>query len=218
MAKHLSDKEKQWRSEYSHQRRRIRQAIRRQQSKGYNITIEDVIPKKPEKLSEGYIKYLQTLSPENLRERSNLKTGKEKTTEELFEEARRKKDRRYLEKMEQEESFAEQFSYGQLAMQELTSRIDELAFLSNDIRDYVMYTLDQEINEYGLDAVMQNIEQMPEELITETERVLRYATKDTYKVTQVIKLLEVITGTILTSEQTQNLTSLFDTSVPFDDD
>ena len=93
-----------------------------------------------------------------------------------------------------------------------------MSYLSTDVKDYVSSILQSEIGTFGEDAVLRNIESMPEELVTETERVLRYATKDSYKVTQVLKLLEVITGTMMTSEQAKNLTSLFDTSVPFEDE
>ena len=217
MAKDLSEKQRQWAKEYSHQRRRIGQAIRRARAKGYDIKIEDIIKERPKEFSEGYIDYLKNLSPEKLRTKATHWANKEKTAEELFEEARRIEDKRALTKLEQDEEFSEAFSYGSLAWQELTSRIDELSFLSDDIRDYVMFILNEEISSYGLDAVMGNIGAMPEELVTETERVLRYATKDTYKVTQVMKLIEVITGTLMTSEQTKNLTSLFDSTVPMDD-
>ena len=217
MSKKLSEQEKQWAKEYSHQRRRLRQAVKRQQAKGYDISLEEIIPQRPKQFSEGYIQHLKNIDPDFLRKKSIRKTEKKKSAEELFEEARRIQDKRALTKLEQDAQFAEAFSYGTIALQELTSRIDELSYLSNDVRDYVAFVLEQEIGTYGQEAVMQNIASMPEELITETERVLRYATKDTYKTTQVIKLLEVITGTLLTSEQTANLTALIDTSVPFDD-
>lgn len=218
MAKQLSDKEKQWRKEYSHQRRRLRQAVQRQQAKGYDISLQDIIKEKPKEFSEGYIKYLQNLSPETLRTKAKHKTETKKSAEELFEEARRIEDQRLRTKIEQDAAFSEAFSYGELAWQELTARIDELAFLSGDIRDYVMFILDQEIRTYGSEAVMANIEAMPEDLVTETERVLRYATKDSYKVMQIIKLVEVITGTVMNAEQIRNLTELFDTTVPMDDE
>ena len=52
MAKHLSDEEKQMWKQYSHERARIRQAIRREMKKGSILTIEDIIPKKPTDIVE----------------------------------------------------------------------------------------------------------------------------------------------------------------------
>ena len=120
MAKHLSEKQRQWSKEYSHQRRRLRQAVKRQQAKGFDISLEELIPARPIEFSEGYIQHLKNLTPEFIRTKSIHKTEQKKSAEEMFEEARRVQDKRALTILQQDAEFAERFSYGVLAMEELT--------------------------------------------------------------------------------------------------
>lgn len=216
MAKHLSDEEKQMWKQYSHERARIRQAIAREKKKGSILTIEDIIPKKPTELSEGYIQHLKNMSPEFIRKKDIYKKEHQKTKEQTFEERMRQRDNEILTQMETDKAFSDGFRYKELAWQGLTEQIEELSYVSPEIKNYVSNILVSEVDTFGLDGVLANIEALPSDLVEKTERVLRYATKGEYKTTQIIKLIEIITGTMVTSEQSATITELLENTVPDD--
>lgn len=120
-------------------------------------------------------------------------------------------------RLEQDTAYAEKFNQRNMVYGELTSRISALSGENFFIEGYLKNMLQSEISEYGEEAVLKSIANIPEEEIEKTDRVLKYATKTEQKSKQLLKLVGIIKGTMLTSEEMRTVTSLME-ATNFDED
>lgn len=63
-------------NEYDKQRKRLKQAIRRAEKQGY-IFSEDILPKKPKRITKASVRRLAKITPELIRQKVNFLSRKQ---------------------------------------------------------------------------------------------------------------------------------------------
>lgn len=202
---------------YNNQLKRIMNAIKRENQKGLYVTIDVVVPriKTLEEIEEQDIFDLQKITPTKIRESYDTfseidKLKSYRQTVKTWEQKRAEMDEEQLNELREMENdeVRDSFRTDRLAYDELTYRINQFGQLNEQLSDYITMILNDEIKQYGYDATLDAILDMPEDLIIETEHVLKYQDDEGIRTRQIAKMLKVIKGTTLSSEEMRTIEEL----------
>ena len=202
---------------YRNQIKRIMNAIKRENKKGSYVTIDVVVPviKPLDKIEEEDIFKLQKITPTKIRESYDTfvqleKLNSYKKEVKTWEQKRAEMDEEQLNELRETENdeVRDSFRTDRLAYDELTYRISQFGHLNDQLADYITMILNEEIKQYGYDATLGSILDMPEDLIIETEHVLKYQDDKGIRTRQIANMLKVIKGTTLSSEEMRTIEEL----------
>lgn len=202
---------------YKNQLKRIMNAIKRENQKGLYVTIDVVVPriKTMDEIEEEDIFDLQKITPTKIRESYDTfseidKLKSYRQTVKTWEQKRAEMDEEQLNELREMENdeVRDSFRTDRLAYDELTYRINQFGQLNEQLSDYITMILNDEIKQYGYDATLDAILDMPEDLIIETEHVLKYQDDEGIRTRQIAKMLKVIKGTTLSSEEMRTIEEL----------
>lgn len=220
-SKDVSSYQKQLRQQYQRELSRIRKAVWREKKKGLFVKAEDYVSSiKDEVKSRGSlsikdVRALHEISPTVIRESATTvqemnKFGAYKEDVKTWEQTRAEMDEEQLNALRETDNdeVRDGFRAENLAYDELTYRINELANVVPEVSDYLSMILKEEISTYGYDNTLANILDMPEDLVEETNHVLKYQDDEHIRTKQIAKMMRVIKGVSLTSEEMRTIEDL----------
>lgn len=138
---------------------------------------------------------------------------KPKVDEEWTEE-RKKKDE--LDRARVQSSNEDWLNEGQITYKKMLESIDSAVGRNSHSAEHLKNVLESEISQYGFEPVMKSIAMQSEDVMELTEVALNYR-RDTDRHEQaVIEIVNIITGTIPTAEQLQELSELAEQGEDYD--
>lgn len=134
--------------------------------------------------------------------------------DEVWTEERRKKDE--LDRARAQRSNEDWLNEGQITYKKMLESIDSAVGRNSHAAKHLKNVLESEISQYGFDPVMKSIAMQSEDVMELTEVALNYR-RDTDRHEQaVIEIVNIITGTIPTAEQLQELSELAEQGEDYD--
>lgn len=170
-------------AEYNREVRRLKQAIRRAEKKGYTVP-SNIIPPKPQKITAGSVRRLAKITPEKIRQKSAsdvilAKPTKAKLNAQLKKdkEQRKKitqKTQESLKKIQENEDYREKFSKGEIVYRKILDLLEKYAIENPKAVQVIKGILNDEISQFGKGAVMESLAQNEEDILETVEYAMHY--------------------------------------------
>lgn len=197
---------------YRRQEKRIKQIIYREWKKENYIDIRDILPETPKRVTKQAISRLEKITPKVAREkavklstkrqREFEKASKEAEKNGTFETFRKSEDKKQKESLEELKKEKRVGLYQQerfIVKKAIIDEINEFKGIDIKLSNFLMSVLRNQVNDYGLDAVIDSIAFLPADFIETTRSVFKYGS-GSQTARQLIRLTQAITGTVLDSE------------------
>lgn len=190
--------------EYKKQIRRIKSFIRNAEKRGYRFE-KNILPEKPKRITKASVNRLKDIKPITLYKKSTYLSesgtiikGTEGRKEERKIAAKKGKKTRELRKraIEQQPAYI-----GDLILQSIQEMIDSVKRDHRKAGDSLQRLLENEINQYGKEAVARSLSNTPQEAIELAQLAINYNPGDTRHDGAIRELEMIITGTIPTAEE-----------------
>lgn len=197
---------------YKKQEKRIKQIIYREWKKDNYIDITDILPDRPKRVTRQSISRLEKMTPKVVRQKATKvlhkrqrefeQAGKEAEkngTFEAFRKAEDKKQKEFLEVSKKEKRVELYQQERFIVKKAIIDEINEFKSIDIKLSNFLMSVLRDQVNDYGLDAVLDSIAFLPSDFIETTRAVFKYG-NGSQTARQLIRLTQAITGTVLDSE------------------
>lgn len=218
--------------EKTKQIRRIKQAFKRLESRGYTIETKF----KEKLLTKTSAKKLQEIGAKDLYKKATYTTeqgktisGTERRTQERqlagrksaetrrkrieeasrqsvdFEQRRREQDKYEQERLKTEQEFRQKFEQGRIVYGYALEAIEKVDIGHKRAAEHLKQVLDEEINKYGFDVVMRDIADTEQQFLTDCDLALRYNPGHPVHDGAIRDLEQLFRGALLTSEEAREL-------------
>lgn len=192
--------------EYKKEVRRLKQAIRRAEKAGY-IVPENIIPKRPKKVTQASVRRLAKITPQKIRDKSQLETIHSKAQIKKDNTQKRKIDKKSkesLKKLRENEKFRKQFSMGEILYRKILDLCDKYSIDNPKGAQLIRGILQDELKTYGKDSVMSSFANIAdEEIMTTVEYSLNYSPNSPQSNTALYELTMLIEGNINTESRSK---------------
>jgi hypothetical protein len=205
--------------QYNKERRRIQQQIRRMKKRGYEIQ-ENVLPKKPRRITRASVNRLKNVKPDIIYKKASFKMpngqkikGMERRKEERRASARKAAQTRQFNRIAagiQAGAPDPKYEEGRLILEGIYNRIDSIDKQHQAAAAHLYNVLDREISQYGEEAVCRNIAEAPQDIKDLSEAALKYNPGDPRHEEAIRNLQNLITGEIPTMEEMLKLQDAID--------
>ena len=220
---------------YNQQLKRIKNFIKRAESRGYRFSKEKIIPKKPQRITIASVNKLKKITPDKLyakstylsdsgkvvsgtqgrKEERHLSAVKSAETRKRnkqasitfgsWEDWRRTQDINAFENIKENPA---DYSEGEIVYNQIIDDIESVERYHKKAGEHLKKVLDAEITKYGRERVMRQIASVPEEAREYAEVAIRYNPGDSRHDDAVRELMLIITGEIPTLDEAQELDDL----------
>lgn len=213
-------KSNQYLREYNKELKRLRQAVKRAEQKGY-VVPENIIPPRPKNITAGSVRKLAKITPQKIREKSNksqfektgvsLKTKENKqaikkeqakliTQTKKDKEQRKKIDKKAkesLKKLQENEEYRKVFSMGEIVYRKILDLCEKYSIDNPNGANLVRGLLQDEISQYGKKSVMYALSIIAdEEILSAVEYCLHYHSNSPQSNTALYEISMLIEGSI----------------------
>lgn len=228
--------------EYKHQVERIQRAIKREAKKGIKIHLSDFVRLSLTRITRQEIERLRSVTPAKLREKgevqrdnyseeireveANIKGLEEMmdkyeigspmydTYYTMWQQGRARLDELQKLSLESPTEDVSGLKSASIAMDTLKSEISEIGEIGDGLQSYILNTLQAEVEAYGEEATIGNILALDADFVETTRAVMKYGAQDR-QARQIIRLVNAITGTTMSSEEIRELSDLIEKTTPF---
>lgn len=214
--------------EYDKELKRIKRFIKRAEERGYRFE-EEILPKRPSKITQASVNKLKKITPNYLYGKSyalsdngKIVSGLDKRKEERkkasqlgWETRRRKKDVDNINKLKSDNKFRSKFNEGYIVYQNILSMINDCQF--ERAREHLKSLLNNEIEQYGFDNVMNSLSQAPDRIIESATIALQYDCGAPQHESAIRELEGLLRGTIATAEELKDLQEKMDSDMYYNE-
>lgn len=213
----MSNKSSEYLKEYNKEVRRLKQAIRRAEKRGY-IVPESIIPQSPKRITQGSIRRLKKITPEKIRQKSELyvleanpsksKERKQSINKKSAKALQVKKDKEQrkkidkkakesLKKIQVNEEYRREFSMGEILYRKILDLCDKYSIDNPKGVQLIKGIIQDEINTYGKDTVMRAFAFIvDEEILATVEYCLHYPPNSPQSNNALYEITMLIEGSI----------------------
>lgn len=122
-----------------------------------------------------------------------------------FEEEIRRRDEETKRRLNEEQAYRERFSQGKIIYEQVMDMIDDIDIMHEASAQSLRRELEAQFDAYGEDAVLMSMANAPSEFIETAKDALRYKPDSEQHLKAITRLRELITGTVLTMEEAQEI-------------
>ena len=122
-----------------------------------------------------------------------------------FEEEIRRRDEETKRRLKEEQEFRERFSQGKIIYEQVMDMINDIDIMHEASALSLRRELEAQFDAYGEDAVLMSMANAPSEFIETAKDALRYKPDSEQHLKAITRLRELITGTVLTMEEAQEI-------------
>lgn len=122
-----------------------------------------------------------------------------------FEEKIRKRDEETIRRLKDEQEYRERFSQGKIIYEQIMDMIYDIDVMHQASAESLRRELDAQMDAYGEDAVLMAMANAPSEFIESAQTALQYKPDTDQHSKAIMKLHELITGTVMTMEEAQEI-------------
>lgn len=139
------------------------------------------------------------------RETSEQKAQQIKDEQQQFEEEIRRRDEETKRRLNEEQEYRERFSQGKIIYQQIMDMIDDIDIMHEASAQSLRNRLEEEFDAYGEDAVLMAMANAPGEFVESAKDALRYKPDSEQHLKAITHLHQLITGTVITMEEAQEI-------------
>lgn len=122
-----------------------------------------------------------------------------------FEEEIRRRDEETKRRLKEEQEYRERFSQGKIIYEQIMDMIYDIDVTHQSSAESLRRELDAQMDAYGEDAVLMAMANAPSEFIESAQTALQYKPDTDQHSKAIMKLHELITGTVMTMEEAQEI-------------
>lgn len=122
-----------------------------------------------------------------------------------FEEEIRRRDEETKRRLNEEKEFRERFSQGKIIYEQIMDMIYDIDITHQASAESLRRELDAQMDAYGEDAVLMAMANAPSDFIETAQTALQYKPESDQHSKAIMKLHELITGTVMTMEEAQEI-------------
>lgn len=122
-----------------------------------------------------------------------------------FEEEIRRRDEEAKRRLNEEQEYRERFSQGKIIYEQIMDMIDDIDIMHEASAQSLRNELEAQFDKYGEDAVLMSMANAPSEFIESAKDALRYKPDSEQHLKAITHLRQLITGTVLTMEEAQEI-------------
>lgn len=122
-----------------------------------------------------------------------------------FEEEIRRRDEETKRRLNEEQEYRERFSQGKIIYEQVMDMIDDIDIMHEASAQSLRRELEAQFDAYGEDAVLMSMANAPSEFIETAKDALRYKPDSEQHLKAITRLRELITGTVMTMEEAQEI-------------
>lgn len=126
-------------------------------------------------------------------------------TAQQFEEETRRRDEETIRRLKEEQEYRERFSQGKIIYEQIMDMIYDIDVTHQASAESLRRELDAQMDAYGEDAVLMAMANAPSDFIETAQIALQYKPESDQHSKAIMKLHELITGTVMTMEEAQEI-------------
>ena len=122
-----------------------------------------------------------------------------------FQEETRRRDEETIRRLKEEKEYRERFSQGKIIYEQIMDMIYDIDIMHQASAESLRRELDAQMDAYGEDAVLMAMANAPSDFIETAQTALQYKPESDQHSKAIMKLHELITGTVMTMEEAQEI-------------